>query len=146
MSKVSEGVDKAKAYASETVDNARAKAGDAVAATRRGAATAAEKASAAVQQNPLAILVGGLAVGVIAGALLPRTRREESLLGDVGRKVNRTATDAAKAAKTAGIEQLDSLGINKENAKSQFTNLVEGVVKAANSASDAVTKRVSKKD
>ena len=167
MSKVSDGVEKAKAFATETAENARTKASEAAAtakakasdaydttkaraveavdATKRGAATASRKASDAVQDNPLAVLAGGLALGVIAGALLPRTRREEDLLGDVGRKIHETAGEAVKAARTAGAEQLDSLGISKDNAKAQVSSLLDGVVKAASSTGTAAAQKVGTK-
>ena len=171
MSKVSEGVEKAKAFASETAGSARTAANDAVAtvkataetvktkaedaygatrtkatevveATKRGAASATRKAGDAVQDNPLAVLVGGLALGALAGTLLPRTRREEELLGDVSRTIHDRAGEAVKAARAAGAEHLDSLGISKENAKAQASSLLDGVVKAASSAGTAAAEKV----
>lgn len=144
--KASDAVAATKAKASDAYGTTKTKASDAVAATRRGAATASRKAGETVQENPLTVLVGGLALGALAGALLPKTKREESLLGDVGRKVNKTATDAAKAARAAGAEQLDALGINKDAAKSQISSLVDGVVKAAGTAGSAAAKNVTNKD
>ncbi|AHE54765.1 hypothetical protein [Sphingomonas sanxanigenens] len=164
MSKVSEGVEKAKAFASETAESARTATSDAVAtvkakaegaydttrtkaaeavdATKRGAASATRKAGDAVQDNPLAVLVGGLALGALAGTLLPRTRREEELLGDVSRTIHDRAGEAVKAARAAGVEHLDSLGISKENAKAQASSLLDGVVKAAGSAGTAAAEKV----
>lgn len=167
MSKVSDNVEKAKAFASETAETAKTKAGEAVAtvktkageaydttrakaseaveAAKTGAASATRKAGDAVQDNPIAVLAGGLALGVIAGVLLPRTRREEELLGDVGRKIHETAGEAVKAARVAGTEQLDSLGISKDNAKAQVSSLLDGVVKAASSAGTAAAQTVNNK-
>jgi len=144
--KASDAYESTKTKAGEAYEATKAKAGDAVAATRRGAATASRKAGETVQENPLSVLIGGIALGALAGALLPKTKREDEYLGDVGRKVNKTATDAAKAARAAGVEQLDSLGITQEAAKSQISTLVDGVVKAAGTAGSAAAKKVANKD
>ncbi|MGQ4828123.1 hypothetical protein, partial [Enterococcus faecalis] len=43
---------------------------------RNAALEAAEKTAQAIEGNPVAVLVGGLTVGLIAGALLPRAKTE----------------------------------------------------------------------
>jgi len=144
--KASDAYEATRAKAGEAYETTKAKAGDAVAATKRGAATASRKAGETVQENPLTVLIGGIALGALAGALLPKTKREDEYLGDVGRKVNKTAAEAAKAARAAGVEQLDALGINTDAAKSQISTLVDGVVKAAGTAGTAAAKKVTKKD
>jgi len=141
--KASAAYESTKAKAGEAYEATKVKAGDAVAASKRGAATASRKAGETVQDNPLTVLIGGIALGALAGALLPKTKREDEYLGDVGRRVNKTATDAAKAARAAGVEQLDALGINKDAARSQISTLVDGVVKAAGTASSAAAKKVT---
>lgn len=49
---------------------------------------------------PLAAVIGGLAVGAIAAALLPRTQREDKLLGKTGHKL----VDAGREALRKGID------------------------------------------
>ena len=99
-----------------------------IAAARERTATAYEEARASarsagkrtlegIEANPVAAVVGGLALGAIAAALLPKTRREEELLGDVGRRLNETARDAAKTATERGREQIVDLGLNREGVR-----------------------------
>jgi ElaB/YqjD/DUF883 family membrane-anchored ribosome-binding protein len=116
----------------------------AVDATKRGARTAARKTANTVDSAPLAVLIGGLAVGAIAGGLLPRTQRETAALGTVGRKVTGTATAAARAAKAAGQDQLKAAGISRDTAKSQLQTVIEGVIKALTEAGNAATAEVSR--
>ena len=52
------------------------------------AATA--RATETLDTNPLGVLAGGLALGAIAGALLPRTDREKELMRPVGAKLGAT--------------------------------------------------------
>lgn len=135
---------KARAKASSAYAGAVEGAEHAVDATRRGARTAARKTASTVDNAPLAVLIGGLAVGALAGGLLPRTRREAEVLGPVGRKVTGTATAAARAARTAGKDQLNAVGINTDNARSQLSTLVEGVFKALTEAGNAATAEVKR--
>ncbi len=50
---------------------------------------AARKATEQLSVYPIGAVVGGLALGALVGALLPRTERETKLLGKAGRKVDR---------------------------------------------------------
>lgn len=96
--------------------------------------TAGRKTSQGIDSNPVAAVVGGLALGAIVAALLPRTSREEELLGGVGRKINDGAREAAKAAREAGRGQLDELGLSRDGLKSKiddFTGRAVGAVKSS---------------
>jgi len=62
-----------------------------------------------IDANPVVALAGGLAIGAILGALLPTSRREQELLGEVGSRVNETAKDVANTAMEAGRSQVDEL-------------------------------------
>ncbi|RHW17298.1 hypothetical protein D1610_12225 [Sphingomonas gilva] len=135
---------KARAKASSAYAGAKDGAGHAVQAGKRTARTAARKTADTVDSAPLAVLIGGLAVGALAGGLLPRTRREAEVLGPVGRKVTGTATAAARAARTAGKDQLDAAGITTDNARSQLSSLVEGVFRALAEAGNAATAEVKR--
>ncbi|HYI39466.1 MAG TPA: hypothetical protein VE053_04020 [Allosphingosinicella sp.] len=96
--------------------------------------TAGRKASEGIDSNPVAAVVGGLAVGALVAALLPRTSREEELLGGVGRKITDGAREAARAAKEAGRGQLDELGLSRDGLQSklnEFTDKAVGAVKSS---------------
>lgn len=134
----------ARAKASSAYAGAVEGAEHAVDATKRGARTAARKTANTVDTAPLAVLIGGLAVGALAGGLLPRTQRETATFGSVGKKVTGTAAAAARAAKAAGQDQLKAAGISRDTAKSQLQMVVEGVIKALTEAGNAATAEVSR--
>ena len=98
-----------------------------------------------LEKNPIAALVGGLAIGAIAAALLPKTKRETEILGKAGSKVRSTASSAAKAARDAGKEQLDALGLNSGAARDQLRSVIDKIGQAASTASKAATDAVRKK-
>ncbi|HYW17261.1 MAG TPA: hypothetical protein VE891_14050 [Allosphingosinicella sp.] len=133
------------AAARQAFESARDKTAAAYATARERAEsayeTAGRKTSQGIDSNPVAAVVGGLAVGAIIAALLPRTSKEEELLGPVGRKINDTARDAAQAAKEAGRGQLDELGLSRDGLQSKlntFTDRAVGAVKSsAGAAADA---------
>ncbi len=146
----------AKAKATDAVNMGRTKAEDAArlakdraekasVATRATAKRAAEKTTQTVDHNPIGAIVGGLALGAIVAALLPRTRREDALVGDVGKRVRSTASKAAKTATATAKEQLDALGVNGDAARDQIRDLVSKVGEAARSAGSAAAETVRKK-
>lgn len=131
---------KASAAYAGTVESAE----HAVKATKRGARKAAHKTATTVDTAPLAVLAGGLAVGAIAGGLLPRTTRETATFGKVGKRVTGTATAAALAARSAGQDQLKAAGFSRDSAKSQLQMVAEVIIKAlaeAGTAAGAEVKR-----
>ena len=74
---------------------------------------AARQTGDGIERNPLAAIAGGLAIGAIVAALIPRTAREDKLAGNVGRKVRATASKAATTARETAKNQLDELGVNE---------------------------------
>ena len=117
----------AKSTASDVASSARERAGDLASSARerasglassaRDTATVArQKTSDGIDASPVAALIGGLALGALAAAVLPRTRKEDEMLGGIGEKINDSARTAAQAAKEAGRDKLDELGINKDAA------------------------------
>lgn len=112
------------------------KASDALSTTR----DTARQTVHSLESNPLGILVGGLAVGVMAGALLPRSRREKELLAPLGKRIGATAKAATQAAKDAGKSELDGLGLTRDAARDQARSLFDGVVQAITTAGSAAAK------
>lgn len=90
-----------------------------------------------VEANPLAVLAGGIAVGLVAGALLPKTEVEGRYLGPIGAKLNDSARSAALAARDAGTAELTAVGLSKVGASQQVGKMIEGLGKALHSAGDA---------
>ncbi|HEX8621958.1 MAG TPA: hypothetical protein VF718_08285 [Allosphingosinicella sp.] len=124
--------------ARQAYESARERTAAAYAAAREKAGSAYEsagrRAGEGIDSNPIAAVVGGLAVGAIVAALLPRTRREDEMLGSAGRRVNEAAREAARAAREAGKGQLDELGLSRDGLKSridEFTGRAVGAVKSS---------------
>ena len=118
--------------ARQAYESARERTAAAYAAARDRAGSAYESAGSGIDANPVAAVVGGLAIGAIVAALLPRTRREDELLGTAGRRLNESAREAARAARAAGKDQLDELGLNKDGLRSkldEFTGRAVGAIK-----------------
>lgn len=130
MSKAADTLHDASEKMSETVSGVYAaaldKAGDAGRITARG-----------VEGNPIAMLVGGIAAGAVAGALIPASRRESDALRPIGGKVNAAAREALDAARDAGKDALDDLGFSRDGARGQIDKLVEAVAKTASAAGGA---------
>lgn len=99
-----------------------------------------------IDRNPLAVLFGGLAIGAVIGALLPKTARESKLLGKTGRDINARAKSAYQAAKEAGSQQVDELGLSGDAVKSQFKSLVGKAGGAAKNAGKAAAQGAKNPD
>lgn len=122
--------------ARQAYESARERTAAAYAAARERAGSAYEsagrRAGEGLDSNPVAFVFGGLALGAIVAALLPRTRREDELLGTAGRRLNDSAREAARAAREAGKGQLDELGLNNDGLRSkldEFTGRAVGALK-----------------
>lgn len=152
-----EGLASAKAKTSETSAAAREKAAEAFEKGREAAARGVQqsrdvahnvaiKTNDGIDKNPLAIVLGGIALGAIIGALLPTTEREKKVMGKTGKKLNKKAKEMAKAAKAAGKEQVDSLGLNGDAVREQFRDLVSKAALAVRAAGEAAKAEAAKKD
>ncbi|HYD37008.1 MAG TPA: hypothetical protein VEA60_05310 [Allosphingosinicella sp.] len=122
--------------ARQAYESARERTAAAYAAARERAGTAygsaGRRAGEGIDANPVAAVVGGLAIGAIVAAMLPRTRREDALLGTAGRRLNESAREAARAAREAGKDQLDELGLSKDGLRSkldEFTGRAVGALR-----------------
>jgi ElaB/YqjD/DUF883 family membrane-anchored ribosome-binding protein len=120
-----------------TLEKAKDKATQVIDTTRDSAKESARKTVDAIEANPLGVLVGGVALGVLVGALIPRTKSEAQLLAPVGKRLADTAKGAVLAAKDAGQAELDALGLNKNVARDTAGKLIDGVFKALNTAGSA---------
>ncbi len=161
MSKIGDSIKSA-------ADSAKAKTTGSTAAVRQKASAALEKSKGAatigvqqskeiarkakaktsdgIDKNPLAIVLGGIAIGAIIGALLPRSEREAKVLGKAGKKLNKKARKIADAAKVAGMSQVDTLGLNGEAMRAQFRELVSKAAIAVKAAGQAATEAAKEKN
>ncbi len=149
MSKIGDSIKTAADSAKDSLATAKAKTTQSTAAARAKASEAYEKGkgktSDGIDKNPLAIVLGGIAIGAIVGALLPRTERETKVLGKAGKKLNKKARKMADAAKAAGKDQVESLGLNGDALRLQFRDLVSKAAVAVKAASQAATDAAKEK-
>lgn len=104
-----------------------------------------DRLGGAVDSAPLAAVAAGVALGAIAGALLPRTDRETEVLGPLGSKIGQAAADAAKAARDAGKQELGLLGDAKSPMEMIVEKAVDAVSKAGSAAGSAAASTVAGK-
>ncbi len=112
---------------------------------KHAASDAAHRAADAIESNPLAIVAGGLAIGALAGALIPRSAKEKELLAPVGRSLGERARSAFQAARETGTSELQNAGLSKDAVKDQVKSLFQGIAKAATSAGSAAAKTAANK-
>lgn len=136
----------ARQKASEAFEKSKDAAAAGAEKSRVMARQAKEKTSDGIDKNPLAIVLGGIAIGAIVGALLPRTERETKVLGKAGKKLNKKARKMAEAAKAAGVGQADMLGLNGEAVRVQFRELVSKAAVAVRAAGQAATEAAKDKN
>jgi hypothetical protein len=117
--------------AADAYEAARERTSAAYAAARERAGNVGQRTAESIDAAPMAAVIGGLALGAIAGALIPRSAREEQLLGSTGRRLADTARDAVRAARDASREQLDG-----------FTDRAVGALRnSADAAAESVRNR-----
>lgn len=130
--------------ASDAYDSARERAIDAYDAARERASEAGSKARDGIDEAPLLALGGGLALGALIAALLPKSKAEDKLLGPTGRKITDSARSAASAAKEAGREKLSELNITRDAGASAVQSLLKGLGDAARSSGQAAIGTIRK--
>ena len=104
---------------------------------RDSVAGAGRKATDTIEDAPLIALAGGLALGAILAAILPRTESETRLLRPVGDKLTESARAAAEAAKEAGTSRLAELGLTREKGAETLRSIFEGASDAAKVSAQA---------
>lgn len=135
----------ARQKASATLEKSKDAAALRVEQSKQIARQAKAKTSDGIDKNPLAIVLGGIAIGAIVGALLPSTERETKVMGKAGKKLNKKARKMAEAAKVAGLSQVDALGLNGDAMRLQFRELVNKAALAVKAAGQAATEAAKEK-
>ncbi|QDX24977.1 hypothetical protein FPZ54_02305 [Sphingomonas suaedae] len=90
-----------------------------------------------IENNPLALVAGGVALGVVIGALIPRPQKEKELLAPVGKRIAEGASAAATAAREAGKAEIDALLPQRDAAKEQIGKIIGSAVTAAKEAASS---------
>jgi len=78
------------------------------------------------ERNPLGLMIGGVAIGFVAGLLMPSTRLEDRQMGEISDKVidaaKETAADALESGKQVAADAADTA---KEQGRELASNLQE---------------------
>jgi gas vesicle protein len=101
----------------------------------------ARKAAGIAQENPLGLVIGGIAVGFIAGLVVPTSRLEDEKIGPLAEQVRdqvkqtgqealehgkevaqQAASSAAETAKEAGREHADQLKDSTQERAQQVSS------------------------
>ena len=122
---------------SGALTDAYGKVGDRIAAAYAAAREKTAGAGQTLEANPLSALIGGIAIGALAGALLPRIEKEKELLAPLGARIGDAARAALEAGRSAGTDALDEAGLSGDQLRSQVSKLVEQALKAAGTAGTA---------
>jgi ElaB/YqjD/DUF883 family membrane-anchored ribosome-binding protein len=122
---------RAREKASSAYSAARERTSSVYASARETARAATERTSKRIDTNPVAAVVGGLALGGILAWVLPKTQRETEALSGVGHKITDTAKQAAQTALDAGKQQVAEI---KENAATKVGQAVMDAVSSAASS------------
>ncbi|MEO7505351.1 MAG: hypothetical protein ABIT69_09235 [Sphingomicrobium sp.] len=123
--------------AGEAIDSARESAIEAYDSAREGAVAAGRSVGDGIGSAPLMTLAGGLAVGALVAALLPRTKVEDKLIGPVGERVTGAGRAAVDAARSAGQDKLADLNITREAGKGVVDSIVDGLGQAVRASGQA---------
>jgi hypothetical protein len=122
--KVSDSVDSAKQSVTGGVDTVKEKIG--IVGSKAGEATPsgqdvkqqARRAAGVAQENPLGLAIGSIAVGFIAGMLIPSTRVEHEKLGPLSDRVTEQAKETGQEALERGKQVVqDAAESAKETAQ-----------------------------
>jgi len=117
--------------AASAYETARTRTSEAYAGLRERTSKLGERTGETVESNPMLAVAGGFAVGAVLAAVLPRTRQEERLLGDFGRRINDAARDAAHTAAETGREKVEEI---TQTAKAKVGEVVIDAVSATTGA------------
>jgi hypothetical protein len=126
--------------------SARQRAIEAYDGARDRVAGAGRKATDTLTEAPLIALAGGLAAGALLAALLPKTRTEDKMLRPVGKRLTGTARAAADAAREAGSQRLEELGLTRDAGIDTIKSILKGAGDAAKTSAQAAVGTVRGKD
>ena len=104
------------------------------------------KAVDTLTEAPLIALAGGIAAGALLAALLPKSRAEQKLLGPVGERLTGSARAAADAAREAGSQRLEELGLTRDAGVDTIKSILKGAGDAAKTSAQAAFGSVRGKD
>ena len=132
----------ASSYASSAGQTSRQAYEASLRKTQKGYAYSRDRFDDAMREYPVAVGVASLAAGLLAGLLVPRTRREDELFGDYSDEVKGQATDlgrhayeeakhVAEATYDSAISEAKKQGLTPEQLKEQGKQLADAAADQA---------------
>ncbi len=144
-SSLSDRAGSARDYTAEKWESARMRTSDYANRARMRASDARRYAADSYEENPLSGVLLGVAAGALLGLLLPRTRRENELLGETRDRLADAARSAARAASDTARQRLDEMGVNTEAAKAKLADIGKQATDVARSAGQAAASEAKAK-
>jgi hypothetical protein len=101
----------------------------------------ARQAVSVAQENPIGLAVGSIAVGFLAGMLIPRTRIEDERIGELSDQVKDQARDIGREAIDQGRDLAHEVGqgateVAREGAKERGQELAESARESVRSLTE----------
>ena len=144
-SSLSDRAGSARDYTAEKWESARMRTSDYANRARMRASDARRYAADSYEENPLSGVLLGVAAGALLGLLLPRTRRENELLGETRDRLADAARSAARAASDTARQRLDEMGVHTEAAKAKLADIGKQATDVARSAGQAAASEAKAK-
>lgn len=99
------------------------------------------------EQNPIGLVVGGAAVGFLAGVLTPATKIEDERIGPMADEVKSTASEAGREALERGKDVIQEAGESamataKEQAREQSDELASSLQDKARGVASSASETV----
>ena len=115
----------------KVIGSCRAPANDATPDAEQVKAQGARRAKGLAQENPLGLAIGAIAVGFLAGMLIPSTRVEDEKLGEIADQVKDKAKETGQEALEHGKQ------VAQETAQSAQETLKESAQQHGQEAGEA---------
>ena len=103
------GSSRVRGRAVDALETARERTMSAYEAARERTSDVTRQVSDQMSVYPVGAVIGGLVIGAVFGALLPRTRRETEWLGETSRKLTGAAREAAQKGIDTGRDRIEQL-------------------------------------
>jgi len=133
---VSDRAHAARDYTSDKLHAARERSSEYAGRAKAKASDAKRRAADGFDASPLTGALVGVVAGALLGLLLPRTRKEDQLLGETRDKLADAAKAAAKAAADTAKQQLDERGLNLDTARAKIAEVGQQAKDVARSAAE----------
>jgi len=150
LEKASELSERTREKASELGGLTREKASELGYRTRTQARRAQTGFWQMMEENPMAVGIATLALGVLAGLSLPSTRKEDELLGEkrdrVVDRLGEVGREALETGKQVAGTAVDTLKDEAENAGLTPSGIAEKVREAGRNTKDAVKEELKNQD